>query len=153
MIFRNDWGGAVGPHLQCGETTGLGIFRRSFEIQGGCRQGLINEKDFDARVASGQQKVEEVVEDQNNVMEVANQRIPVAIIDKNVLKHLMDNDKALAKFKDDVVFHPKVLINQKIFVAFKKSKGAEAIRNILNAGLKKVNIEEIKRSYFGGKSK
>jgi polar amino acid transport system substrate-binding protein len=111
----------------------------------GVVNGYINTEAFDAMVAKRQLRVDPVVDDATNVVKVANGRMPLAVIDRNVLTFLVNNDKVVIPYRGAVQFNARILEDKKLFVCFKKGKVGEEWAKIFNEGLKKINAEKILR--------
>lgn len=114
----------------------------------GTVDGYVNTAEFDAMAASGALKVEPVVDDATNVKKVAAGRVPLAVIDRNVLNYLLANDPSLAAARGKVQFNARLLEDKALYVALQRSpKGEEAAR-VINEGLKKIDVKAITERYF-----
>lgn len=114
----------------------------------GTVDGYVNTADFDAMAASGEIKVDAVVDDATNIKKVAAGRIPMAVIDVNVLNHLLNNDASLAAAKGKVQFNARPMEDKSLYIAFQRSpKGEEAAR-VINEGLKKIDAKSIAAAFF-----
>ncbi|MCD8522104.1 MAG: transporter substrate-binding domain-containing protein [Saccharospirillaceae bacterium] len=116
--------------------------------QVGVVKDYVNTADFDAMVAAGQLKVSEVISDKNNIQKAAFGRIDLAVIDKNVLEYSVKTDPDLVKVKDKISFNDKLLEDKKLFICFKKDK--QAMADIFNEGLKKIDAAKIQADYLAG---
>ncbi|GAA3928724.1 ABC transporter substrate-binding protein [Litoribacillus peritrichatus] len=114
----------------------------------GVVQDYVNTDDFDARVASGQQKTQAVTSDAINVRKVAGGRIPLAVIDQNVFQYLLKTDKSLKGASAKVEMNAKLLEDKKLFVCFKKTSDGKNMADIFNRGLSKINVDEIMKKYL-----
>lgn len=114
----------------------------------GVVNGYINTVEFDSMVANNQLKVESVVDDNTNIVKVANKRMPLAIIDPNVLNYLLYNEKTAIPYRDMVQFNAKTLEQKTLHICFKKGTEGEKWVSIFNEGLKKINADKIMKDYF-----
>lgn len=114
----------------------------------GTVRDYVNTEAFDARAAAGELKVDPVVDDLTNVKKVAAGRIPLAVIDRNVLNHLLQTDPSLAAAKDKVQFNATPLEDKKLYVAFQRSPEGEAAAQVINEGLKKIDVDAITAKYL-----
>lgn len=114
----------------------------------GTVSGYVNTAEFDAKAASGEIKVESVGEDLTNIKKVGVGRIPLAVIDKNVLQYLLAHEPSLASLQGMVQFNAKPLEDKQLYIAFQRSTaGAEAAR-VINEGLKKIDATAIAAKFF-----
>jgi polar amino acid transport system substrate-binding protein len=112
----------------------------------GTVRDYVNTAEFDAMAAAGELKVDPVGDDLTNVKKVAAGRIPLAVIDRHVLNHLLSTDPSLTDAR--VQFNARLLEDKALYVAFQRSaKGEEAAR-VLNEGLKKIDAEAIAAKFF-----
>ena len=114
----------------------------------GTVSGYVNEKTFDEKVARKEIMVDEANDDLTNIRKVVNKRISLAVIDKNVMNYLISQDKDLKNRKKEVQFNKKILELKRFYVCFKKTEEGKKMREILNEGLKKINIKKISEEYF-----
>ena len=105
--------------------------------------GYVNTTEFDAKAAAGELKTEAVSDDLTNIKKVAAGRIALAVIDKNVLAHLLANEPSLAGAKGKVQFNSKLLEDKQLFIAFQKSEQGSAAAEVINQGLKKIDIAAV----------
>lgn len=109
----------------------------------GVVQDYVNTREFDEMVARKEIKVEAVAADANNLPKVANNRLDLAVIDRNVFEYLVKTDKLGIENRERLRFQDRILENKKLFVCFKKGSEGEKLAKIFNEGLKKINVQEI----------
>ena len=114
----------------------------------GTVRDYVNTEEFDAKAASGELKVDPVVDDLTNIKKVAAGRIPLAVIDKNVLAYLLATEASLASAKDKVKFNDRPLEDKKLYVAFQRSPQGEEAARVINEGLKKIDVDAITSKFF-----
>ncbi|MFN4289768.1 MAG: substrate-binding periplasmic protein [Permianibacter sp.] len=114
----------------------------------GVVQGYVNTDAFDANVAAKKQPVEAVTSDAQNLNKVAAKRIPVAIIDQNVMSYLLANDASLAAAKGKLEFNAKVLEDKKLYICFRKGPQGEEYAKALAEGLKKIDVAAIVKAHL-----
>lgn len=114
----------------------------------GVVSGYINTDAFDKMVADKLLKVEAVDDDATNIKKVALKRIPLAVIDKNVLSYLLSTDKTLVQYKNDLQFNARPLELKKLYICFKNDATGAKLAKIFNDGLKKINVDKIMQDYF-----
>lgn len=112
----------------------------------GVVQDYVNTPDFDAKVADGSLKAIAVTSDKQNVLKVGTGRIDLAVIDSNVLSHMLNRDKSLAKVKSKVVMNNKLLVNKQLHIAFKRTPEGKKLAEIFNQGLKKIDVDAIMKT-------
>jgi polar amino acid transport system substrate-binding protein len=114
----------------------------------GVVQDYINTTEFDKMVASKSLKISTTTSDTKNLLKLVNNRLDLAVIDKNVMNYLFKTDESLAKKSSEAQFNMKILEDKKLFICFKKSKEGEKLATIYNEGLKKINISEIMQEFL-----
>jgi polar amino acid transport system substrate-binding protein len=104
----------------------------------GTVQDYDNTEEFDRMAAAGELTVERARNDLTNVRKVLGGRIPLAVIDKNVLDYLLASVPDLAAHRDALQFNVKQLESKELFVCFRKDREGEKMAAIFNAGLEKI---------------
>ncbi len=121
------------------------------DLQGltiGVVSGYVNTEAFDARVRLGQLNVDPVVDDAINIRKVAAGRIPLAVIDRHVLDHLLEHDPTLRAARGRVRFNARPLEDKTLHVAFQGSAQGEAAAHVIDAGLERIDAEAIAAGFF-----
>lgn len=114
----------------------------------GVVRDYVNTTEFDAMVAAGKLKAEAVGDDLTNIKKVGAGRIPLAVIDKHVMEHLLATDPGLAAVKGKVQFNARLLEDKVLYVAFQRSPAGEEAARVLNEGLKKIDVNAIAAKYI-----
>jgi polar amino acid transport system substrate-binding protein len=114
----------------------------------GVVSGYINTAEFDDMVAAKALKVDPATDDTTNIVKVANKRIPLAVIDPNVLNYLLANDKTAIPYREQVQFNARTLEIKTLHVCFRKGAEGEKWVAIFNEGLKKINPDKIMQDYL-----
>lgn len=99
----------------------------------GVVEGYRNEDKFDAMVASGDIKVDAAPSDAVNIRKVAGGRIDGAVIDREVMEYLLENDPDLAGLKGKVTFNDHLLIEHGLFICFENSEAGKKVRDMFDA--------------------
>lgn len=115
----------------------------------GVVRGYVNTPELDARIANGTLKSSAVTSDTQNLQKVGRERLPLAVVDANVLAYLKENDPALSAVKDTLQMNKKLLVDKKLYIAFADNEEGRKWRDIVNEGLKKIDIEQIMQSHLG----
>ncbi|PCE65525.1 MULTISPECIES: ABC transporter substrate-binding protein [Salinivibrio] len=115
----------------------------------GVVRGYVNTPELDARIANGTLKSSAVTNDTQNLQKVGRERLPLAVVDANVLAYLKENDPALSAVKDKLQMNKKLLVDKKLYIAFADNEEGRKWRDIVNEGLKKIDIEQIMQSHLG----
>ncbi len=110
--------------------------------------GYVNTEDFDAMVASGALKADAANSDDKNLQKLNAGRIDLAVIDQNVMNHLLKFQ--FPDMKDSIVFNAKPLEVKKLYICFRKSESGDAAAKVFNEGLKKIDVQKIMSDYFAG---
>lgn len=114
----------------------------------GVVQDYVNTTEFDNLVASGGLRVSAVVSDSKNLRKIINNRLDVAVIDKNVMDHLFKLDKSLKGKASQAHFQDKLLEDKKLYICFKKNKMGQQMADIYNQGLKKIDVNAIMNKFL-----
>lgn len=118
------------------------------DLRIGIVQDYINTTEFDQMVALNLLQVSTTTSDLTNLLKLVNNRIDLAVIDKNVMNHLLTTHSGLIKSSSNTQFNRKLLEDKKIYICFKKGKEGERLSKIYNEGLKKININKIMQQYL-----
>jgi len=114
----------------------------------GTVRGYVNTADFDRKLAAGELRQEEVNSDMQNLKKVGAGRIPLAVIDRDVMRYLLDTDPNLRAEKALLQFNSRILGQKQLFLCFRKSAEGERLAEIFNAGLKRIDLERIREDYL-----
>lgn len=109
----------------------------------GVVQDYVNTTEFDEKVAAGTLKVEAVTSDAQNIQKVAAGRLDAAVIDSNVLRFLLANDKSLASAASKVAMNERLLETKDLYAAFKNTEDGAKWLAIFNEGLTKIDVDAI----------
>ncbi|OOE33445.1 substrate-binding periplasmic protein [Salinivibrio kushneri] len=115
----------------------------------GVVRGYVNTPELDERIANGTLKSSAVTSDTQNLQKVGRARIPLAVVDANVLDYLKENDPALSAVKANLQMNKKLLVDKKLYIAFADNAEGQKWRDIVNQGLKKIDIEQIMKQHLG----
>jgi polar amino acid transport system substrate-binding protein len=115
----------------------------------GVVQDYVNTTEFDARVASKQQKVDVAIDDSKNLLKLGGGRLDLAVVDSNVFNYLMKTDPELKPYVGKLGMNPKVLEDKKLFICFKKDAEGQRVAKIFNEGLKKIDVNALMSKYLG----
>ena len=114
----------------------------------GVTDGYINTPELDNRIASGLIKTQVVSDDLYDIRKVLAGHIVAGVIDQNVLYYYMKTDASLKDSDKVIQFSPKILADNKHYIAFRKSPEGLKMMQIFNEGLKKINYKEIVDNYL-----
>jgi polar amino acid transport system substrate-binding protein len=104
----------------------------------GVVSGYVNTPDFDRYVRDGVLRVDAAVTDEMNLKKLAAGRIRLAVIDRQVMEHLLATTPELQPFAHAIRFNPRPLRNQTLHVCFRKDEDGRRARDALDQGLEKV---------------
>ncbi len=111
----------------------------------GVVNGYSNTMAFDALSEKNIIQTEPVVDDYTNIMKVAKGRIPMAVIDKNVMDYLLKTDPRLAGIEKKVSFNKQVLEEKKFFVCFQKSERGLHLKSLFDQGYHRLATGDLGR--------
>lgn len=109
----------------------------------GVVQGYVNTTEFDHMVEQGMLSVEATTNDVRNIYKVAKGRLPLAVIDQNVLEYLIRVDPRKDILAKRVNFNARPLEHKKVVVAFRNTVEGRQWRDIFNLGLKRIDVSSI----------
>jgi polar amino acid transport system substrate-binding protein len=109
----------------------------------GVVKDYVNAEEFDRRIADGRQPVDMARDDTQNLIKLASGRIPLAVIDQRVFEYLSRNEPSVAKIRHKLDFNLNLLDEKQLYICFRRSPEGERVRNIINAGLKKIDVNRV----------
>lgn len=101
----------------------------------GVVEGYVNEAQFDEMVARGDIRTDATTTDTLNIRKVAAGRIDAAVVDREVLVHLLSDGGELNDVASLVSFNDTLLAEHGLHVCFKNSDAGRALRDAFNAAL------------------
>lgn len=104
----------------------------------GVVRGYVNTPELDALIANGTLKSSDVTSDTQNLQKVGRERIPLAVVDANVLDYLKENEPSLRKVKDALQMNKQLLVDKQLHIAFADNEAGQKWRKIVNEGSKKL---------------
>ncbi|NRD74478.1 transporter substrate-binding domain-containing protein [Shewanella sp. VB17] len=118
----------------------------------GVVKDYVNTSELDDMIKHGIQKVEVVNSDEHNLTKVATARIDAAVMDMHVLQFLLLQEE-LTPLSNRVQVNRKILANKQMKIAFVNTVKGQFWRDIVNAGLAKIDQESMLSDYIesGGK--
>lgn len=116
----------------------------------GVVQGYVNTAELDQRIADKRQNVDEAPDDTQNLLKLDRRHIDLAVIDSNVFNYLMQNEPRLKSTRGRLIMNPHLLDEKKLFVCFKPSAEGKQLADVLNQGLKKINLKLVILRYLQG---
>jgi len=102
----------------------------------GVVRGYVNTHEFDSLMNTKTLTVEPVVNDGTNLKKVAAGRISLAVIDKNVMNYLLENEDDLKDLKELLRFNDKLLGWNSLHVCFKKDSLNQKLMEEFNSYVK-----------------
>lgn len=114
----------------------------------GVVQGYVNTAELDERVATQRQDADMAPDDAQNLLKLDRRHIDLAVIDRNVFDYLLRNDPKLKSARGNLTMNPRLLEEKLLYVCFKPSAEGKRLADILNQGLKRINVEAITHRYL-----
>jgi polar amino acid transport system substrate-binding protein len=109
----------------------------------GVVQDYVNTEEFDKRVREGKLTTDSTLDDAHNLLKLAAGRVTLAVVDKRVFEYLLRNDARLKRVASRLHFNSHLLEDKQLYICFRRSPEGERARNILNAGLRKIDIPAV----------
>jgi polar amino acid transport system substrate-binding protein len=110
--------------------------------------GYSNTDEFDAKVGTGWILAIPSKDDITNLRKLIRKRIDAAVIDKFVLEYLKATDSSLRQGGENLRFNVRPLEDKTLYLCFRDDEASRAMLQAFNAGLAKVNADEIADNYF-----
>lgn len=110
--------------------------------------GYANTDEFDEKAGTGWVKAIPAPDDTTNLRKLVLQRIDIAVIDKLVMSYLLATEPSLDGAKDVLRFNSKTLAEKTLFLCFNDTDNGRALRDQFNAGLAKIDVENVVDRYF-----
>ncbi|WP_064791611.1 substrate-binding periplasmic protein [Shewanella woodyi] len=118
----------------------------------GVVRDYVNTSELDAMIKLGTQKVEVVNSDEHNLTKVATARVDAAVMDVNVLQFLLLQSK-LKPLSNKVQVNKHILENKDLTIAFANNSQGLFWRDIVNAGLAKIDSDAMLSAYIKNSEK
>lgn len=110
--------------------------------------GYVSTAAFDRAVARGELQVDTALDDAQNLLKLANQRVDIAMVDKHVYDYLLRRDARLGSHAAQLQFHPQLLQSPSLHVCFKRNRDGAALRKRFAQGLTEVDVDALLRVYM-----
>ncbi len=126
-------------------------WRRLEDLRGipfGVVRGYVNTADLDARIASGELTAVPAGDDLANIDKVMRGRLDLAVIDRHVLAWLAGNEPRVADARRVLQFNARTLEDKVLYVALPRSPAGERTRELIDAGLERIDIPAIVAPYL-----
>ena len=114
----------------------------------GVVHGYSNGELFDRMVHEEQLQTDTAPNDVTNLHKLLAKRIPVIVIDRDVLRYLLQVEPSLKDAKNTIVFHPQPINQLSLHICFQRSRQGQALRQRFDAALKKTNLRALEKTYF-----
>lgn len=112
----------------------------------GIVDGYVNTAEFDAMVADGTLTTEAVTSDLANLRKVAFGRIPLAVVDRNVLDYIAGTDPSVDPAS--LQFNARLLEEKTLHVCFRRTADGERMAEVLNTGLQRIDVPAVMAAAF-----
>jgi len=109
----------------------------------GTVEGYVNTESFDRAAAAGELTIESAKDDLTNLRKVGHGRIPLAVIDANVLAYTLAHEPSLAPLKGQLQFNARPLEAKQLYICFRKDGVGEAAKLAFDAGLAQVDAQKL----------
>lgn len=101
----------------------------------GTVRGYVNTDDFDRAATDGTLTVEPAVDDATNLRKLAAGRLDMAVIDANVLAHLLSTEPDLRPLRAGLRFNARLLEDKSLHVCFQPGPAGEDLRRRFDRAL------------------
>ena len=110
--------------------------------------GYANTDEFDAKVGTGWIIAIPSNDDITNLKKLMRKRIDAVVIDKFVLEYLKATNPSLNKGGENLRFNARPLEDKTLYLCFRDDEAGNAMLQVFNKGLVKVNADEIVENHF-----
>lgn len=118
------------------------------QLKVGTVLGYANTDEFDKKVGTGWIIAIPSNDDLTNLKKLARERIDAVVIDKFVLEYLKATEASLKESREKIQFNARPLEDKTLFLCFRDDEPGRKMRDRFNAGLAKVDTDEIAENYF-----
>lgn len=108
----------------------------------------VNTAELDAMIAGGSLSSDYASDDLKNLLKLQKKRHHLAVIDKNVLNHLLATEPRLKAAKAEIQFNKTLLEDKSLYLCFTKNHRGKVLVEKFNQGLKLINVNQIMASAF-----
>ncbi len=112
--------------------------------------GYVNGAEFDRRVQEGKLRVEPANDDLTNLRKVYNGRIAAAVMDHNVMTHLLAVNAGQFPLADQLLFANPGMSPLTLHVCFRRDEDGRKAAALLNEGLSKIDARAIAAASLKG---
>ncbi|WP_258406645.1 substrate-binding periplasmic protein [Shewanella spartinae] len=113
----------------------------------GVVRDYVNTQALDEMIAIGAQPVELVSSDEHNIRKVATGRVQGAVMDLYVYQFLIEQPH-LSELKTRLQFNKQLLESKQLYIAFRNTPEGRRWREIYNAGLARIQVEQLLKDYL-----
>jgi polar amino acid transport system substrate-binding protein len=114
----------------------------------GVVNGYHNKVEFDENVMSGKQQVDRADTDEANLAKLAEGRVDLIIIDENVMLWLLAHVPSLASVSSSVEALQPPLVDQGLYICFKRTVKGQQLSDDLTRGMKNIDIQASMKNYI-----
>ncbi|MCF8490635.1 MAG: ABC transporter substrate-binding protein [Rhodospirillum sp.] len=107
----------------------------------GVVKGYLNGKTFDGAVAQGKLTVESVLTDVMNLRKVEAGRLDLAVIDRDLLDFLLNDNPETKDLAGQLRFNARALEVKSLYACFHDSKRGNLLRQAFNEGLAVIKVQ------------
>jgi polar amino acid transport system substrate-binding protein len=118
------------------------------KYQIGVVSGFVNTAEFDDMAAKGLLQTSAASDDAKNLLKLASGRLDLAVIDKNILAHLLKTDSSLKSAAGKIAFNDHVLEDKQLYICFKKGARGQKLAAAFKEGIKAVDVNKIMAEFF-----
>ncbi len=105
--------------------------------------GYLNEPELDQLAARRELRVEAALDDLSNLRRLIHGRVQIVVIDRAVMRWLVTNTPDLSRAGGSLQFHPRLLAERTLHVAFRRLPHGDAARLRLEQGLQQLDPTQI----------
>ncbi|WP_269531972.1 ABC transporter substrate-binding protein [Chitinimonas sp. BJYL2] len=120
------------------------------DLQGirlGVVQDYVNTPDLDAAISSGKQPVDRALDDAQNLLKLAGNRIDAAVIDRRVFEFLMQTEPRLRPVAGKLAFHDRLLGEKLLYVCFRPDPSTEPVARRFDESMRRLDANAIMQRY------
>ena len=110
--------------------------------------GYANTDEFDKKVGTGWIHAIPSNDDLTNLKKLARRRVDAVVIDKFVLEYLKATEPSLKASREKLQFNARPLEDKTLYLCFRDDEAGHAMLERFNAGLAKVDADQIADNYF-----
>ena len=118
------------------------------DAQIGTVAGYSNGEEFDGLVRRGVLHVQEGVNDETNLRKLLGKRFDAMVIEKRVLRHLLNTNRFTRAERDRITFAENLFHERSVHICFQRTPAGQAQQRAFNDAARDIDLPRFERGYL-----